>query len=310
MNVYLQAIKRIDRRGENMNNKKESEFSADWFIRVLKGAAVGIGGILPGLSGGVLAVIFGLYDQIINFLANITENFWKNVRYFIPVGIGFVIGILIFSVFVEKAFGQYAAIFITLFIGFVVGTLPSLFNEAGKEGRGRVDWIILLITAVVIFFIMYLGGQGITQVEPSFVAWILSGALIGLGVIVPGMSPSNFLIYFGLYDKMAAGIAAFDFSVIIPLGLGGLLCVIGLAKVAEWAFKHYYSRMYHFILGTVIGSSIALFPTQVFPSFSAEGLVSSGLSFTATLIWCLVAFVIGTIFSFLFSRFEAKYSVD
>lgn len=293
-----------------MNNKNESEFSADWFIRLLKGAAVGIGGILPGLSGGVLAVIFGLYDRIISFLANITENFWKNVRYFIPVGIGFILGILVFSVFVEKAFGQYAAIFITLFIGFVVGTLPSLFNAAGQEGRDTTDWTILGITAVAIFLLMYLGGQGVTQVEPSFFAWIMSGALIGLGVIVPGMSPSNFLIYFGLYDKMAAGIAAFDFGVIIPLALGGLLCVIALAKAAEWAFKHYYSKMYHFILGTVIGSSIALFPTQVFPSFSTEGLAVSGLSFMSTLIWCIVAFVIGTILSFLFSKFEDSVDRD
>ena len=293
-----------------MNNKKDAVFSADWFIRVLKGAAVGIGGILPGLSGGVLAVIFGLYDQIINFLANITENFWKNVRYFIPVGIGFLLGILVFSIFVEKAFGLYAAIFITLFIGFVVGTLPSLFKSAGKEGRSTSDLTLLAVTAVIIFLIMFYGGQGISQVQPSFIAWVLSGALIGLGVIVPGMSPSNFLIYFGLYDKMAAGIAALDFSVIIPLGLGGLLCVIGLAKVAEWAFKHYYSKMYHFILGTVIGSSIALFPTQVFPGFSAEGLANSGLSFMNTLIWCVIAFVLGTIFSLWFSKIEEKYSND
>jgi putative membrane protein len=293
-----------------MNNKKTSGLSADWFIRVLKGAAVGIGGILPGLSGGVLAVIFGLYDQIINFLANPFKAFWKNIRYFLPVGIGFAIGILIFSIFVEKAFGQYAAIFITLFIGFVIGTLPSLFKTAGEHGRNTSDWLVLTITAIVIFCIMFFGDQVVTQVQPSVIAWFFSGALIGLGVIVPGMSPSNFLIYFGLYDKMAAGIAALDFSVIIPLGLGGLLCVLGLAKGAEWAFNHYYAKMYHFILGTVIGSSIALFPTQVFPSFSTEGLATSGLSFTTTLIWCLVALVIGTIFSYQFSKFEETVERD
>src|SRR5699024_7896315 len=120
------------------------------------------------------------------------------------------------------------AIFITLFIGFVVGTLPSLFKSAGKEGRSTSDLTTLAIIAIIVFLMMYFGGQGITQVTPSFIVWVLSGALIGLGVIVPGMSPSNFLIYFGLYGKMAAGIDTYDFSVIIPLGLGGLLCVIGL----------------------------------------------------------------------------------
>lgn len=61
----------------------------------------GIGGILPGLSGGVLAVIFGIYDKMLRFLGNLTDRFWQNVRYFIPVGIGFVLGILLFSLWLR-----------------------------------------------------------------------------------------------------------------------------------------------------------------------------------------------------------------
>lgn len=110
------------------------EFSKDWFLRLVKGMFVGIGGILPGLSGGVLAVIFGIYDKMIRFLKNLTDRFWQNVRYFIPVGIGFVLGILLFSFFVAKAFGAYEAFFTCLFIGFVAGTFPSLYKQAGEHG--------------------------------------------------------------------------------------------------------------------------------------------------------------------------------
>lgn len=77
------------------------EFSKDWFLRLVKGMFVGIGGILPGLSGGVLAVIFGIYDKMLRFLGNLTDRFWQNVRYFIPVGIGFVLGILLFSLWLR-----------------------------------------------------------------------------------------------------------------------------------------------------------------------------------------------------------------
>jgi putative membrane protein len=77
----------------------------DWFIRLVKGALVGIGFILPGLSGGVLAVIFGIYNPLIRFLANIRYKFLKNVLYFLPVGIGAAIGIVLFAIVVEKAFG-------------------------------------------------------------------------------------------------------------------------------------------------------------------------------------------------------------
>lgn len=289
-----------------MINEKNS--SRDWFIRLLKGAAVGIGGILPGLSGGVLAVIFGLYDEIIDFLANITKNFARNVRYFLPVGIGGVIGIVIFSAFVEKAFGQYEAMFTCLFIGFVVGTFPSLWKSAGKQGRSAADMSILVVSAVGLFLLMVIGGQSLTQLAPGFLTWMFSGALIGLGVIVPGMSPSNFLIYFGLYEKMSAGISAFDFSVIIPLVLGGILCVLLLAKLASWLFDRFYAKMYHFILGMVIGSSLAIFPTVIFPAFSTEGLASSGLSFAMTLVFSIVMFVIGVVFSYWFSGIEEKYS--
>ncbi|MBM6614618.1 DUF368 domain-containing protein [Desemzia sp. RIT804] len=289
-----------------MENK--NRLSKDWFIRLLKGAAVGIGGILPGLSGGVLAVIFGLYDEIIEFLGNITKNFFQNVRYFLPVGIGGVIGVVIFSAFVEKAFGQYEAMFTCLFIGFVVGTFPSLWKTAGEKGRSTMDISILAVSAIGLTLLMVIGGQSLTQLAPSFLTWVFSGALIGLGVIVPGMSPSNFLIYFGLYEKMSAGISSFDFSVIIPLVIGGLLCVLLLAKLASWLFTRFYSKMYHFILGMVIGSSVAIFPTVILPAFSSEGLTSSGLSFITTLLFSIVMFIIGVIFSYWFSGIEAKYS--
>lgn len=286
----------------------EKDNPTKWLIRMLKGIAVGIGAILPGLSGGVLAVIFNVYDPLLKFLGNIRKNFMANVRYFIPIGIGGVVGVVVFSVFVEKAFGQYAAQFTCLFIGFVAGTFPSLFRTAGKEGRNTGDWSVLVISAIAIFLVMLMGSASLTQIEPSFLAWIFSGAMVGLGMIVPGMSPSNFLIYFGLYDKMAAGISAFDFSVIIPLAIGLVACVLLFAKLVNWLFGRYYSKMYHFILGMVVGSSVAIFPTTVFPSLTTEGLANSGLSFPMAIIFSIVMFILGTIFSFWFSRIEDKYS--
>lgn len=288
----------------------EEDSLAKWLIRMVKGIAVGIGAILPGLSGGVLAVIFNIYDPLLKFLANISKNFLANVRYFIPVGIGGVVGIVVFSIFVEQAFGQYAAQFTCLFIGFVAGTFPSLYKTAGKEGRNKTDGIILAVAALAIFFVMILGSESLTEITPSFLAWVFSGALIGLGLIVPGMSPSNFLIYFGLYDKMAAGISSFNFGVIIPLAIGLVICVLLFAKAANWLFQRYYSKMYHFILGMVVGSSLAIFPTTVFPSLTPEGLSESGLNFSTAIIFSIVMFIIGALFSYWFSQVEKRYSTD
>lgn len=282
-----------------------------WITRLLKGVAVGIGAILPGLSGGVLAVIFKLYDPLIRFLANLRRNFVAHVLFFIPVGIGVATGIVLFSVVVEAAFGRYSAQFICLFIGFVIGTFPSLYRQAGRYGRGTRDWMIMAAAAIAIFALMYLGGESAwLQVEPSIGVWFGSGALIGLGLIIPGLSPSNFLIYFGLYDKMATGIKNFDMAVIIPLALGLIVCVLLLAKVAEWAFRRFHSQMYHLILGMVIGSSVAIFPTVVFPAFSGEGLAASGLTLVGAVGFAVALLVVGTVASFLFSRVEDRVAVQ
>lgn len=294
-------------RAEETTDVKDINPVTDWFIRLLKGALVGIGFILPGLSGGVLAVIFGLYDKIIRFLADLRHKFLKNVMYFIPVAIGATIGIVIFAVVVEKAFGKYAAQFVCLFVGFVAGTFPSLYKTAGKQGRKSSDIWILAVSTMVIFLLMLAGGQQLTEVTPNVMVWLGSGLLMGLGLIIPGMSPSNFLIYFGLYDKMATGIKDFDFLVIIPLLVGFIICVLLFAKIAAWLFRKYYSGMYHFILGMVIGSSLAIFPTVVFPAFTAEQLVITGLSFGSSLLFCLILFIVGTILSFQFSKVEEKY---
>ena len=87
--------------------------------------------------------------------------------YFIPIGIGAGIGVVLFSVVVDAAFGKYAAQFICLFIGFVVGTFPSLFRQAGKQGRGPAQWIIMAISALLIFVIMLAGGQAALNVTPN-----------------------------------------------------------------------------------------------------------------------------------------------
>lgn len=233
-----------------------------WIIRLFKGMLVGIGAILPGLSGGVLAVVFGLYEPLVKFLANLRHKFWENVRFFLPVGIGGVLGVFAFSAVVDYAFTHYAAQFIWLFIGFIAGTFPSLYRTSGAQGRKPWHVALLALSAGGIFYLMH-WMQTISNVTitPNIWIWLASGAVTGLGLIVPGLSPSNFLIYVGLYQPMAAGIKDLQFGVIIPMVVGLALCILTLAKLFSWLFKKYYAGMYHFIIGIVIGSTLAIIPS-------------------------------------------------
>ncbi|MCE5207207.1 MAG: DUF368 domain-containing protein [Chloroflexi bacterium] len=265
----------------------------DWLIRLIKGVIVGIGGIVPGLSGGVLAVVFGIYEPLMRFLANIKDKFVQNVLFFIPIGIGVLVGIFAFSAVVDFAFTHYAAQFIWLFIGFISGTFPSLFKTAGKQGRKTYHWVILAVIAVGTFiFMRRMETIGNVSLPQTTLNWLLSGALIGLGVVVPGMSPSNFLIYLGLYQPMASGIRHLDFGVILPLALGLIVCVLAFAKLVSWLFKKSYTFMYHLILGIVIGSTLAIIPSGV-----------SGW----TVLVCALMFAFGAACSYGLAKLDEKH---
>ena len=247
-----------------MNSTKKLSPAVDWLVRLFKGIMVGIGFITPGLSGGVLAVVFGIYEPMIRFLGNLKHKFIKNVLFFIPVGIGGIIGMVAFAAVVDIAFTHHPALFTWLFIGFITGTFPSLFKTAGKQGRQWGHWLVLAVFAGgTLALMLWMETIRIIQLESSFVNWLMSGALIGLGVVVPGMSPSNFLIYLGLYQPMAAGIRVLDLAVVIPLALGGIASVLILARLIAWLFKKFYAFMYHFILGVVVGSTLAIIPAGV-----------------------------------------------
>ncbi len=266
-----------------IESEKKTNGFVDWIIRLLKGVMVGIGFITPGLSGGVLAVVFGIYERLMRFLGNLREKFIQNVLFFLPVGIGGAIGVVAFSAVVDFAFTNYAGQFTLMFIGFIVGTFPSLFKTAGKEGRKWWHWLLLVLMSVGTYYFMHwMETVRTVQLTPNFVNWLLSGAMIGLGVVVPGMSPSNFLIYLGLYQPMAAGIKNLDFGVIVPLMVGGLVCVLLFARLISWLFKKFYGTMYHLILGIVIGSTVAIFPFGISGSPLLVGVVLALLGAAAS----------------------------
>ena len=267
----------------------------DWILRFFKGILIGSGFILPGVSGGVLAVIFGVYQRIISFLANITKDFKKNFLYLLPLGLGGVAGVFIFSILASYVMGAYEVQILWFFVGCIVGTVPMLWKQAGQEGRNKKDIWILVVSFIIFLAFLSFGnlifGAGIPQ---NIFTWILAGALIGLGVIVPGLSPSNLLVYMGMYKAMTDGIKDINFGVIIPIAIGGLAAVLLFSKVMEYAFKKHYSGMFHAILGLVLASTIMIIPTGF--NYLSLGTIA-----------CLILFAAGTLLGYWMGNLEDKY---
>ena len=275
-----------------------------WIARVLKGMIIALGFILPGVSGGVLAAILGIYERMIRFLAHIKENFVENVLYFTPVAIGMVLGIAAFSYPVNLLLDNYKVIVLWGFAGAIIGTIPSLIKESVKESdRDRADTITFWLSFILSGVLLYSLNGMVGTLPANFLSFVLAGALIALGVLVPGLSPSNLLLILGLYTPMLTGFKRLDlFGTFLPIGIGGALALILFSKAMDYILKHYHSRVYHFIIGIVLSSTLLIVLPQ---SGNNESISYAGVSIF-TLVLAAFFFGLGIWLGIWMSKLEEK----
>lgn len=276
-----------------------------WIARVLKGMIIALGFILPGVSGGVLAAILGIYERMIRFLAHIKENFIENVLYFTPVAIGMVLGIAAFSYPVNLLLDNYKVIVLWGFAGAIIGTIPSLIKESVKESdRDRADTITFWLSFILSGVFLYSLNGMVGTLPANFLSFVLAGALIALGILIPGLSPSNLLLILGLYTPMLTGFKRLDlFGTFLPIGIGGALALILFSKAMDYILKHYHSRVYHFIIGIVLSSTLLIVLPQ---SGNNESISYAGVSIF-TLVLAAFFFGLGIWLGIWMSQLEEKY---
>lgn len=276
-----------------------------WITRLIKGVIIALGFILPGVSGGVLASILGLYERIINFLAHMSKDFVKNILFFFPVGIGGILGIALFSAPLEYLLANYQVPVLWAFTGTIVGTMPTLWQESTqKAARDQADWIILVATFVLSGLLLFFLNDLVGTIPANFLSFILAGVLIALGILVPGLSPSNLLLIMGLYNPMLTGFKNLDLlGVFLPIAIGGALAMISFSKAMDYALANHHSRVYHFIIGLVLSSTLLI----ILPNpRNAEAIsyVGAGLG---TFVMALVLFLAGVALGLWMSKLEEKY---
>ena len=276
-----------------------------WIARMLKGMIIALGFILPGVSGGVLAAILGIYERMIRFLAHIKENFVENVLYFTPVAIGMVLGIAAFSYPVNLLLDNYKVIVLWGFAGAIIGTIPSLIKESVKESyRDRADTVTFWLSFILSGIFLYSLNGMVGTLPANFLSFVLAGALIALGILIPGLSPSNLLLILGLYTPMLTGFKRLDlFGTFLPIGIGGALALILFSKAMDYILKHYHSRVYHFIIGIVLSSTLLIVLPQ---SGNNESISYAGVSIF-TLVLAAFFFGLGIWLGIWMSQLEEKY---
>ncbi len=260
----------------------------------LKGVAMGAGAIAPGISGGALAVIFGLYDKITNFIAHISKNFKANVLFFIPIGIGTVVGILVFSRVIEFLFQHYEIEIRYAFVGLMLGTLPAVVNEANKKGfkqKYLIPFIISFVLTILFTYFEHNSFKIINEAGTSIIHIIIYGIIIGFGTIIPGISASIILMYLGAYEIVITAISNLQLEIMFYLGIGFVISILLFAKLISMLFAKAYGFTYYTIIGLVLGSIISIFP----------GFELSLYYFLNVLI-----LILSLIFSYFFSKYATK----
>lgn len=272
----------MDKSNEIISQKPKK--TAPFLVRLFQGALVGAGGIVPGISGGVFCAIFGFYQPLMEIIAHPFKNFKKHWKLLLPVIIGVAIGFFALAKAVTVLYEWNRGFATALFTGLIIGELPSLWNEAGEQGERKHSSYISMIAAFVIFFTMLtvfsiMETKAGIKIAPNPLWYGVSGCLVGLGVVIPGMSGAAPLTFMGLYEPLTAAIEAvsdsaiaflkgdlsfmqaietMNFPAIIPIGIGLLIPFVLVAKPINYLLGKKPSEMYHAIFGIVVGTTLPI----------------------------------------------------
>ncbi len=233
---------------------------------VISGILIGGGAILPGVSGGVLAVIFGIYRPMMELFSHPIKALKKHLSLFIPVGIGFAIGFVGFAKVLGTLFEKYEIQTLWVFVGIIFGTVPMLLKtareETGKTQKGDLVALGGSFASLLAVLVLLNTGQGINMTLTPATAF-LSGIIWGLSLIVPGLSSSSLLIFMGLYDHIMSAVGALNLSVIVPLLLGIALVAALCARAVEKLFQKHFSYASHAVVGLVLASTLTIIPMPI-----------------------------------------------
>ena len=270
------------------------------FKNIMKGMMIGIANIMPGVSGGTLAVSMGIYDKLIHCITHILSEFKESMKFLLPIFAGAGIALVALTFVIEALFQYYPIPTNLLFIGLIVGGLPPVVTKV-KSHKLSFGHILagLLFFALVVGMAM-MGDNGNRQVTLNLgivpmIKLVLVGIIAAATMIIPGVSGSMVLLILGYYQPIIQQITAFctavitldmagilhGIAILLPFGIGVLIGILGIAKIIEIIFEKYPVYAYCAIIGLIAASPIAILVCSNFAGFSVSVLLISIVTFAA-----------------------------
>ena len=234
---------------------------------LLYGFILGIGFIVPGVSGGVIATILGIYEEIIDKLININKDLTNNLKYILPLLIGIILSILLFSKVIIFLLDNELQFISYVFIGLILGSVPFLYKEIKVKTHKNISWFTFLITFCLgIFLFIIENNLNLTLVKPNMCLMFIAGIFYAIGKIVPGISGASLLMLIGVYKYLLEIIAnplKLNITIItslIPFIISFIISAIFILKLIDYLLKYHFRLTYSAIIGFVISSIIFIYP--------------------------------------------------
>lgn len=267
---------------------------------ILRGIVIGVANIIPGVSGGTMAVSMGIYDKLIGAVNNLFKQFKKSILFLLPLLLGMGLGIVGFGKLLDYLLEYHVLATSLTFVGLILGGLPILWanltksakkKPAGRLGAGEVICFVLLLAAGVGLSLLQ-GSEGAVQalvLNPvTILVLFLLGVVASATMVIPGVSGSMVLMVLGYYSSILAlvtgcldSLVARDWAglfhnvgLLIPFGIGVVLGIFLIAKLIDFLFRRFPSQTYAAIIGLIVSSPFAiLYSSGALAAFSVWGLV-------------------------------------
>lgn len=249
----------------------------NYFKEILRGIFIGVANIIPGVSGGTIALSMGIYEKIISAVNNVRKSFKESIKTLLPYGIGAVIGIILLSFVIEFSLEKFELPTLMAFVGLILGGLPPIIKRVENEKFKFTHLISFLLFAAVIVVPTLIANdinisRDVTFGFGSVILMLALGVLAAGSMVVPGVSGSMMLMMLGYYDIILGNVTSFikaltsfDMAtmlsccgVLIPFGIGVLIGIIVTAKIIEKLLKKYPNATMWGIIALVVTSPFAI----------------------------------------------------
>lgn len=242
-----------------------------------KGLIIGCASILPGVSGGTMALSLGIYERLIKIASNIFKDFKDNVKFLVPMFLGAGIGVILLSNIISVTLDKYEEATILLFVGLMIGGIPSLLSKVKKKTLNYKNVSIAVISFLIVIIFVFMNDTGnqvlfINMNVSDYLLLFLVGIIAAATLVIPGISGSLILMIMGYYRPIIDTISSlFHFEyivdnllILVPFGLGVIVGIIVVSKIIKYLLNKYHTQTYYSIYGIIFASIIGiLYPLNI-----------------------------------------------